>query len=104
VLEGNAVRLRHPLPPEMLGNLGELVSFAEDPDGEEYEIPVEEITVLAPYVLDDTYNAAWIVRRTAVATAIQHATYSMSGYFGNEAGYGFLYTLAALEVTLPRPN
>lgn len=98
-LEYSAMPLAQPLPPELRENLGDVVSFAADPDGSEYEIPPEEITVLAPYMQEDAVAPTWLVRPTATATAMQCVSYSMTGYFGNEGGYGYIYSLAALEVT-----
>jgi nanoRNase/pAp phosphatase (c-di-AMP/oligoRNAs hydrolase) len=50
-------------------------------------------------VLDTVWMEHWIIRKRAAATVIYEGMYSDTGYFGNEASMGHIYTLAALEVS-----
>ena len=75
-----------------------LVSFTGSVDGDEYESEDMEATLLGEYVLDLVGNQRVIVRKRAAATVIYEGLYSDTGYFGNEATMGHLYTLAAIEI------
>jgi hypothetical protein len=58
------------------------------------------VVLLGTYALDVAGSDHIVVRKRAAATAIYEGLYSETGYFGNEALVGRLYTLAAIEVSL----
>ena len=82
-----------PLPDDTM------VTFSDSVDADEYGSEDVEATILGDYVLDMVDMEHWVIRKRAAATVIYEGIYSETGYFGNEASIGHLYTLAAIEVT-----
>ena len=76
-----------------------MVSFSDSVDADEYGSEDVEATLLGEYVLDMVDMEQWIIRKRAAATVIYEGIYSETGYFGNEASIGHIYTLGAIEVT-----
>lgn len=92
-------RLSKPIPPNVIEDLKEesVVSFTNDVGADDdYDF---DATLLGDYVKDFVWNQNLIVRKRAAGTPIYNGMYSETGYFGNEASDGLLYTFAALEVT-----
>jgi hypothetical protein len=94
-------RLAKAIPASVIADMDSAVSFTDEIDMEEYaEDGVEPGGVtLGGYIHDHTDLANWVIRPRARATAIYEGMYSETGYFGNEASYGHIYALAAIEVT-----
>jgi hypothetical protein len=90
-------RLSSALPADVLANMGDVVSFTDEAEADEAD--GFEATLLGEWVLDTVDMNRWVVRKRAAATTIYEGMYSENGYFGNEASFGQLYTLAAIEVT-----
>ena len=93
--------LKRPIPKGLLQNI-DAVSYADDTDTEEYG-PMNTASI-EPYLRDNgdvLEGGTWLVRRAAGAKLVYEGLYSVSGYFGNEAGDGFLYVAAALVLRLP---
>jgi hypothetical protein len=92
-------RLKAPIPQDVIDGMDVVVSFTDDAAADEdYDF---ESTNLGAYVQDWVQTQSCILRKTSAATKIYEGMYSETGYFGNEASDGLLYTLAALEVTKP---
>jgi predicted 2-oxoglutarate/Fe(II)-dependent dioxygenase YbiX len=90
-------RLHRPLGPQVIGSLDAIVTFSDDA-GDDEGGDFSEFS-LAEHILDEVRMDQWVVRESARATFLHEALCSDRGYFGNEAYQGWLYTLAALEVT-----
>ncbi|MEP6860469.1 MAG: 2OG-Fe(II) oxygenase [Deltaproteobacteria bacterium] len=99
--EWGTYRLQRPIPTSLFENI-DAVSYEDDSDTEEYG-PMN-IASIEPY-LDGNGEVLegrmWLVRRAAGAKLLYEGLYSVTGYFGNEAGDGFLYAAAALVLKLP---
>lgn len=93
-----AYAIRKPIPAELLD--GEALSFTDHPEDDEGG--GDYITSIEPYLaeLAESGVANWIVRAKAGATVVFDGLYAENGYFGNEASYGQIYKVAALQVTL----
>lgn len=89
-------RLAKALPGDVIDGMDEVVSFTNEADSDEDEDL--DATLLGDYALDTTELGHWIIRKRAAATAVYEGLYSETGYFGNEASFGHVYTLAAIEV------
>lgn len=93
-------RLKKPVAASTISGL-ELLTFAEDPEGDEGE-DLSEFSI-APFILDEVPIEQWVIRERAAATLLHESDcFSESGYFGNEAYGAYIYSLAALEVTHKR--
>lgn len=95
-------RLATAIPASVIGEMADLVSFTDEIDLEEYADEEEEAppgTALGAYVLDHVEMDRWVIRKRAHASVIYEGMYSETGYFGNEASMGHIYSLAAIEVT-----
>ncbi|MBA2538693.1 MAG: 2OG-Fe(II) oxygenase [Deltaproteobacteria bacterium] len=95
-------RLSKAIPDSVVAGMDEAVSFTDAIDAEEYEEEGDEPmggTLLGEYVLDMVAMDRWVIRTRAAASVIYEGMYSETGYFGNEASMGHIYTLAAIEVT-----
>ena len=93
-------RLSKALPDEVVAGMDALVSFTDSVDADD-EIPDDVdlgATLLGEYVLDAVEMDRWVIRKRAAATVIYEGMYSETGYFGNEASMGNIYSLAALEI------
>jgi hypothetical protein len=93
-------RLAKALPDDVVAGMDSIVSF--DDIATDDEIPEDanlDSTLLGQYVLDTVRMDRWVIRKRAAATVVYEGMYSETGYFGNEASFGHLYTLAAIEVT-----
>lgn len=91
-------RLSKALSDKRMGDT--IVSFTDSVDADdEYESEDIDATLLGDYVLDTVQMDRWVIRKRAAATVVYEGMYSETGYFGNEASLGHIYTLAALEVT-----
>jgi len=94
-------RLARDLPPKVVEQLGDAVVFCDASEvrsGEDDDEP--SASSLASYLVDEQPDHEWIIRASAAATLIHEALFSSTGYFGNEYFDAYLYTLAALEVTI----
>lgn len=91
-------RLKQAIPPTVIEGMDAIVSFTDSVDMDEEFEDEMDATYLADYVLDAVQLDRWVVRQRAAATVIYEGMYSDTGYFGNEATMGHLYTLAAIEV------
>jgi hypothetical protein len=90
-------RLAKPIPQDVIDGMDYVVSFTDDASADEdYDF---DATLLGEYVHDHVWMDNWIVRKRSAAMKIRECMYSETGYFGNEASDGLLYTLAAIEVT-----
>lgn len=90
-------RLSATLPDAVIAGLDSVVSFTDSADADEdYDF---DASLLGEYVLDMVELNRWVIRKRAAATVIYEGMYSETGYFGNEASIGHIYTLAAIEVT-----
>ncbi len=95
-------RLSKAIPNDVIAKMDDIVSFSDEIDLEEYGEEGEESeagVALGSYVLDYVDMDRWVIRERAHASVIYEGMYSESGYFGNEATFGHIYTLAALEVS-----
>jgi hypothetical protein len=93
-------RLKQPLTPKVIATFDEAMTFAADPTDDEGD--AEGVVSLAKYILDDIEIDRWLIREAADATLIHESYFSDSGDFGNEGYEALIYSLAALEVTLPK--
>lgn len=93
-------RLSKAIPASVIAGMDSVVSFTDSIDADEYDGD-EEIggTLLGEYILDMVQLERWVIRKRAAATAVYEGMYSETGYFGNEASIGHVYTLAAIEVS-----
>jgi hypothetical protein len=94
-------RLAKQLPPDVLEKLDDvdaMVSFTNEADGDEGN-EGDYATLLGDFVHDYVVMANWIVRTRTAGSLIFEGLYSETGYFGNEASIGLLYTFAAIEVS-----
>jgi len=92
-------RLSAAIPESVRANMGDIVSFGDSVDADELGEDVDlGATLLGEYVLDMVGAERLVIRRRAAATVIYEGMYSETGYFGNEASDGHIYTLAAIEV------
>lgn len=96
-------RLSRAIPDDVVESMDHAVSFTDEVDMEEYAEDGAEGdgggTKLGPYVLDTVWRERCLVRERAAASVIYEGLYSETGYFGNEASFGQIYALAALEIT-----
>jgi hypothetical protein len=98
-------RLTTALPDAVVAGMDEIVSFTDTiEDDEESHEEDMNASLLGKYVLDVVETSQWVIRKRAAATAIYEGMYSETGYFGNEASLGHIYTLAAIEVTRATPE
>jgi hypothetical protein len=89
-----AIRLNTPeLPP--FGELLSLESKARDDEGE------IEAHSLKSYWARSKRQERCVVRKAAYATLLQEATFSPTGYFGNDHFDAYLYTFVAIQVEVP---
>jgi hypothetical protein len=94
-------RLAKAIPADVIAGMESVVSFTDEISADD-EIPDDAdlgATTLGEYILDYQQIDRWVIRKRAAATAIYEGMYSETGYFGNEASMGNIYTLAAIEVT-----
>jgi hypothetical protein len=93
-------RLSKAVPAEVVAGMGSIVSFTDDVAADD-DYGDEDLgaTLLGDYVLDMVEMDRWVIRARAAATVIYEGMYSDTGYFGNEASVGHIYSLAAIEVT-----
>jgi len=83
-----------------VASMDSVVSFTDSVESdEEYDEADMEACLLGKYVLDSVDADQWVIRKRAAAEVIYEGMYSETGYFGNEASIGHIYTLAALEVS-----
>ena len=95
-------RLSKAIPNSVIAEMDDIVSFTDEVDLEEYAEDDQETPpgiALGGYVLDHVEMDRWVIRTRAHASVIYEGMYSETGYFGNEASMGHIYTLAALEVS-----
>lgn len=95
-------RLSNAIPAHVIAEMHDAVSFSDEVDMSEYaeDGDDEDIgTALGEYVLDYVAMDSWVIRKRAAASVIYEGMYSETGYFGNEASMGHIYSLAAIEVT-----
>ena len=93
-------RLSSALPATVVAGMDSIVSFTDSVESdEEYDEADMEACLLGKYVLDSVDADQWVIRKRAAAEVIYEGMYSETGYFGNEASIGHIYTLAALEVS-----
>ena len=93
-------RLATTLPETVVAGMDSIVSFTDSVAADdEYDEAELEATLLGEYVLDMVDMDRWVIRKRAAAAVIYEGMYSETGYFGNEASVGHIYTLAAIEVT-----
>ena len=93
--------MKRPIPRSLFENI-DAVSYEDDSDTEEYG-PMN-ISSIEPYLVGSgevLEGRMWLVRRAAGAKLVYEGLYSVTGYFGNEAGDGFLYVAGALVLRLP---
>ena len=90
-------RLSKALPDTLMADT--MVSFTDSVDADEYGSEDTDATLLGEYILDQIEMERWVIRKRAAATVVYEGIYSDTGYFGNEASIGHIYTLAALEVS-----
>ena len=98
-------RLAQSIPAKIAAGMRDVVSFSDVVDMEEYaEEGDDDVggTTLGEYILDHVDLDRWVIRKRAAAALIYEGMYSETGYFGNEASIGKIYTLAALEVSARR--
>jgi hypothetical protein len=93
-------RLAKAVPAEVVAGMDSIVSFTDDVVADD-DYGDEDLgaTMLGEYVLDMVEIDRWVIRSRAAATVIYEGMYSDTGYFGNEASVGHIYSLAAIEVT-----
>jgi hypothetical protein len=94
-------RLSKALPDAVVAGMDSIVSFTDSVAADD-EIPDDAdlgATLLGEYVLDTVNMDRWVIRKRAAATIVYEGMYSETGYFGNEASSGHIYTLAAIEVS-----
>lgn len=90
-------RLAKAIPPKVIANFDDTVTFGDSADYEGEEI---DATALGPYILDQVEIDDWVIRANAAATLLHEAEmFSDDGYFGNEGYEAHIYALAAIEVT-----
>lgn len=92
-------RLAKAIPEKVVGEMDGLVSFGDTIEDDEYGTEDSDAVLLGEYVLDMMGMERVVVRKRAAATVLYEGLYSETGYFGNEASIGHIYTLAAIEVT-----
>ncbi len=97
-IKWDLTRLSRAIPADVIAGLRQAVSFTQEVEGEWIE-ELSEVSTLGEYVLDGVRREHWVIRKRAAATIVYEGMLSDTGYFGNEATFGYLYTLAALEVT-----
>lgn len=91
-----AIRLARPLP----ASIGEAVTLAPrayDEEGDD-DSRAHSLHSLEAH---DTPRSVCLVRAAAHATLVHEATFSPTGYFGNEHFDAWLYVFAAVEATVP---
>lgn len=95
------LRLSKAIPNSVITEMDHNVSLTDEIDMQEFEEDgqVPPGVALGSYVLDVVDTERWVIRKRAHASVIYEGMYSETGYFGNEASMGHIYTLAALEIS-----
>jgi len=101
------MRLKKPITKKAIAKLDDIMTFAETVTGDDGNFEEEDINrmSLARFIDDEINTDQWVFRSRAEATMIHAASmFSDDGYFGNEAYEAFIYTLAALEISMKTKN